>query len=101
MATCIIKRKNFSAPLPPDFVMLKTLIRINNKEQLACKQFPTPNDFYCECFAIGKDRFFFSGHFSRRPIIKWLQKIKERFFPVKYKVEYLSIIEHNQLKTNG
>jgi hypothetical protein len=101
MATYIIKRKNFSAPLPPDFVMLKTLSRIDNKEQLACRQFPTPNDYCFEYFMIGKDRFFFSGHFSRRPIVKWLQKLKEHFFPVKYKVEYLSITEHNQLKTNG
>lgn len=98
MATLIIKRKNFKAKLPDDFYMLKSLTRLDNAKPLACNQFPTPNDSYCEYFMIGKDYFFFSGHYSSRPLVKCFQKLKDHFFPVKYKIEYLSIIEHNQLK---
>lgn len=95
MATIIIKKRNYSAPLPTDFYQLKSLTRLNDKS-LTYKQFYTISDHNCEYFMIGKDRFFFSGQYSRRLLIKWVQKFKEYLFPIKYKIEYISISEAKQ-----
>lgn len=99
MPTQIIKRRNFSAPLPGDFYIMKSLIRKSTKDHLVCRQFPTQNDYCCESFMIGKDRLFFSGNFSRRPFIKWWQKLKEAVVPVRYKIDYVSVNERIEQQT--
>ena len=96
MAIQIIKRRNFSAPLPVDFYALKSLTRLDDDERLALTQFPCPNTPYQQVFMIGRDKLFFPGDYSRWRVIKWFQEIKESWFPVKYRLEYFSI---NETKT--
>lgn len=100
MATQIIKRRNYSAPLPDDFYRLKSLVRLGTKEQLVYKQFPEPSDHYREVFTIGKDRLFFSGYWSKNMFVRWYQRAVDYLFPIKYRIEYWSIIDHNSLKNN-
>lgn len=95
MAIRIIKRRNFKAKLPGDLYALKTITRVDNAKLLLRAPLPSLNDFFCEYFTIREDYLYFSGNYSPKRIIKLAQKIKERFFPVKYVIEYITMYEAN------
>jgi hypothetical protein len=91
----IVKKRNFWAKLPNDFVILKgvwknneQLLRepIENWEMIWCDKF----HFKTEQFFIGEDKIFFSGKFSKYWMIRQMQKLWEYFFPEKYKIEYIT-----------
>lgn len=99
MAIQIIKRRNYSAPLPCDFYRLKSLTRLDTEEQLLYKQFPEPSEHYREVFTIGKDHLFFSGYWSKNMLVRWYQKAMDYLFPIKYKIEYWSINDHDWIES--
>lgn len=98
MATSIVKRRNFRAKVPDDFYMLKSLCRLNGGYPMANVKFPMPESHFLEYFTINEDHLYFTGYWSKWLLIRWYQKIKEHFWPVKYKVEYMSFDEYNNLK---
>lgn len=93
MAIQIVKRKNFSAPLPPDFYALKSLVRIDNGKYLVATRYADLHDS-CAFFMIHEHKLYFSGKHNSLLVIKWFQKLKETWFPVRYRLEYISIDEH-------
>lgn len=96
MAIQIVKRKNFFALLPVDYYALKSIVRLDNNKPLSCINYPWQYSNPDEQCMIGVGRIYFSGHYSEWLILKWVQKLKDRLFPVKYKLEYFSI---NETKT--
>lgn len=92
MAIAIVKRSNYSGRLPSDFYALKSLVRIDNGKFLVSSRYPEYHNKY-EVFTIRENKLYFSGNYNSNKIIKWFQKIKEHFFPVRYVIEYISTYE--------
>lgn len=98
MAEIILKRRSGQIQLPDDFYMSISLTRITRPKfhvlyQRDCILY-TDN----ECFHITRDSIlFYYGPFRKNWFIKQLQKLHELLFPVKYKLEYMSISEINKI----
>ena len=91
--TAFIKKRNFSAKLPDDFVLLKSITRpdgnkLPNDSFMQYAKIDCFGRFITEQFCIKEDRILFSGNFSRYFIIRLFQKFWEWLFPQEYKIEY-------------
>lgn len=98
MAEIILKRKNGKVELPSDFSVLISFTRITSPKFYVLYQKECILYTGNECFHLKNDGIVFFYNSTRKNwFIKQLQKLHELLFPIKYKLEYVSISEINKI----
>ena len=97
-AVAFVKKRNFSAKLPDDFVVLKSITKpdgncLPNDPFMCYGEIDWMARFKTENFSITEDRILFSGSFSRWCVVRICQKLWEWLFPSVYKLEYLRCVK--------
>lgn len=95
-AVAFIKKRNFSAELPDDFIMLKSITRADGNFLVKDDPLVFDRGWYLnltETFMIRMDKIYFSGAISRYWIIRLCQRLWEWLFPSVYKLEYLRSVK--------